>query len=76
MRMETRTWDEEYRMFDVGERIRPQATSRAPLLPGVYTVTRCEPPLGPMERGAWVWVEGRQHPVQTTYLTAAEEPDE
>ncbi len=73
MRRETLTFEISYLMFDVGERIRRQETSRAhPFPEGVHVVTRCEPLTHYLDGGAWVWIEGHERPYLTTYLTSAE----
>ena len=71
MRMEQKTFTVEYRMFDVGERVRP-SSPRCPLRSGIYVVSRC---LAPMFAGeeATVFVEGREHGVSAQYLMAADE---
>jgi hypothetical protein len=57
----------EYKMFDVGEKIKP-TSNRCPLEEGVYTVVECHAPRFPGDDSV-VFVEGRATGVSTEYLT-------
>lgn len=70
MRIEARTFRVEYKMFDVGERIRP-TSSRCPLEPGEYVVTSCVAPSSPGDDST-VFVEGEPWGVGTDYLESAD----
>jgi pimeloyl-ACP methyl ester carboxylesterase len=70
MRIEAKTFRVEYKMFDVGERIRP-ASSRCPLEAGEYVVTSCVAPSSPGDDST-VFVEGEPYGVGTEYLESAD----
>ena len=72
MRIETKTVTFEYKVFYVGERIRPTSTSST-LEDGIYIVTEyCEPIYNGDE--AVVFVQGHQYGIGTEYLLPADDP--
>ena len=66
MEIKTVTYTETYKMFEVGERIRP-TSPRCSLEPGEYIVTKCIAPLFAGEESV-VFVEGHKYGISTEYL--------
>ena len=72
MRYETRTFEIKFKVFEVGEKVRP-TSPRCPLEPGEYIVTRCVLPLCASDDNSVVFVEGHKYGVSEEYLTAVKE---
>jgi hypothetical protein len=70
MRVETITFEVSYKVFDVGEKVRP-SSNRCTLEPGVYTVTSCVTPSFPGDYTI-VFVEGHRTGVSAEYLVPAD----
>jgi len=71
MRIETRTFEVEYKRFEVGERVK-SGSSRCPLTPGmVYVVTKWAGPTAPDDI-AIVFVKGQKHGISAEYVVPAE----
>lgn len=65
-----------YKVFEVGELVKP-TSSRCVLPPGVYVVTKFIPPPIPYALDGTVFVEGKKYGVSAEYLTSvAGEVDE
>ena len=68
MRIERTTFTQEYKVFAIGERIRP-CSRRSGLPDGVYVVTDYHPPLESSEVGV-VFVAGEQYGMDACYFDA------
>lgn len=58
MKIQTFTWTEDYKIFEVGEFVMPNS-SRCVLAEGVYRVTECVPPMFAGSE-AIIFVEGHE----------------
>ena len=75
MQIKTKTFDITYTVFEVGERVTP-SSSRCPLDPGVYIITRCIEPRSPGDDDSIVFVEGHDRGISAEYLMPADVTEE
>ena len=74
MRLMELTETRSYKLFDVGERVKPTAgVMRCDLERGIYVVMRCEPPLY-LEDEASVILDGQSGWYSTKYLISIDDP--